>query len=780
MTVAAFFLNTLTSDSVRTPDLADKSHVELVGKICNKEIKKNFSGDDISVIYLIPTGLENRDFEMVQCYMEPSLNDVPSIGEYVKVSGQVKLFHRPTNPGEFDSYLYYSTLKISYRLNDAGLLKVGGKKDVYKEGLYRVRIFLEQVLDRIMDEKDAGVMKAMLLGDKAFIDEETKDMYKSSGIMHILAVSALHVSIIGMGIYELLKKLLLMLSGKFGRLRIRTGALITIPAVFSILFMYSYAVMCGMGTSAFRAIAMFAVRLIAPLIGRTYDILSSLSLAAILLLIDQPLYLYNSGFLFSFGAVLGIAVVKPCLRPLSLWAYKSRMEFSDDRQKEPLRVWSKDIFLKVADGLMTGLAIGIVTLPVYAKFYYIYPLHSLILNLMVIPLMTVLLFSGIISMLLGAVAPVLGILPGMAVHVILAFYRSISSVEAVNSRFTWYMGHSDNIKVSVYLALLVAFTAFSNYLMSGERDKKSSAGLLNKHGKAVDATRAIMLIGAVIILTFRTDPDFSADLIDVGQGDAILLGCGDQHMLIDGGSTSKKNVGKYQIIPFLKYKGIGRLDAVLLTHEDQDHMSGILEIMDDMEKGGIGIDRLILPDISASSKGENYEMLEKRAFDLNIPVLYISSGDTFSLSDASFICLNPTEKMVTEEANAYSTVLFMKYGDFTALFTGDMEKEGLDNVKAQIRSLKESGREEMPKSISLLKVAHHGSMYTTDEEFLKLTNPGIALISCGKDNSYGHPHDELLDRLNESGTKVYRTDMGGAISVTVENNKVYMSQFLKR
>ena len=145
------------------------------------------------------------------------------------------------------------------------------------------------------------------------------------------------------------------------------------------------------------------------------------------------------------------------------------------------------------------------------------------------------------------------------------------------------------------------------------------------------------------------------------------------------------------------------------------------------------------------------------------------------MGKACFTCLNPELNMQTEGANAYSTVLLMEYEGVTALFTGDMEKEGLQNVNRILREEREragsalgnTGTFKLPEQITILKVAHHGSMYTTDEEFLSLTKPRIALISCGRDNSYGHPHKELLERLKNTGAKVYRTDESGAITVHV-------------
>jgi len=770
--------------------VADKSHVELVGKVHNKECKKDFNGDDIFVIYLIPIGLENRDFEMVQCYLDPSKTLIPSIGEYVKVKGKVKTFSHPTNPGEFDSYLYYSTLKISYRITEAFVLETGGKKSLYKESLFQVKLFLESVLDMILPSQDASIMKAMLLGDRAFIDEETRDMYKNSGIMHTLAVSGLHISIIGMGLYRLLMALMEAASDFFhdklpGRKRVISPYILwkTLPTVIAILVMYSYGIMCGMGSSSFRAICMFVIRLLAPIAGRTYDVLSALSVAAILLLIDQPLYLYNSGFLFSFGAVVGISVIKPALLPIASYT-KDRIRFVDDRERNMGIALATDYALKLLDALCTGIAIMLATLPVYAMFYYTYPLHSIFLNLLVIPLMTILMLAGILAMLLGAIIPFLGYFPGFFVSGILYFFKVISSVETVNGSFTWYMGHSENYQVVLYIVMIVGFLVISNVILC-EKEIRIGGKAFKLSLKKLDALRLIIVAAGIFVLTFRTSPELEINMIDVGQGDGIVISCQGKHMLIDGGSTSKKNVGKYQIIPFLKYKGIGRLDAVVLTHEDLDHLSGILEVMDDMEKGGMKIEKLILPEVSEDSRKEAYRQLEDRAKNLSIPVLYINKGEGFTLGNAHFTCLNPKIGMSTQSANAYSTVLFMEYqkkildkkdsrSRFTALFTGDVEENGLEYVKHVM-----AADPEKYKDLSLLKVAHHGSQYTTDEEFLKMTSPDAALISCGKDNSYGHPHKELLDRLKRYGVNIYRTDIGGEISVAIDKNKITIEQYLK-
>ncbi|MCR5403454.1 MAG: ComEC/Rec2 family competence protein [Butyrivibrio sp.] len=825
---------------------ADKNgaYVTLTGKVWSKTFKPGFDGKLFPVIDIIPTKKSKSSFELVECFFEAEEAELPSIGEYVEVSGKLKVFEPPTNPGEFDSRLYYSTLKISYRITGARMSARGGKKNAYRETLFEIRMQLERALDSVLDKGDSSVMKAMLLGDKAYMEDEIKDMYRSSGIMHILAVSGLHISIIGMGLYRMIRKLTGKMSDVMERyFPVRSSGttkvsytLLTLfdrvlPVAVSVVFMYSYGVMCRMGTSSFRAIMMFALRLFAPVFGRTYDILSALSLSEILLVLDQPLYLYNSGFLFSFGAVVGIAVIYPCLKSAVGVGKSSRMKFADDRI--PITA----AFLnKLLDGVLSGLSIAIATLPVYAAFIYAYPVQSILLNLLVIPVMGILMLLGIIAMLLGAASMLLsellwpgifshitessgglpeiltlpatdaffipGRLSGFAVHIILEFYKWLCSFEGMTRHLTWYMGHSSGWQIVLYTMLICAFVFISEPSEHKEgRRKVKLPGLDAPWQKGV--LRGIIPAAAILVLTFHVNPDLEIDMIDVGQGDAIVVRCGPKSMLIDGGSTTRKKVGRYQIIPFLKYNGIGELETVVITHEDEDHISGIFEVLDDMEKGGITVRSMLLPEIDNKSKGDNYKQLEKRSKELGIPISYINSGERFSLGDADFFCMNPRKGMYTEGANEYSTVLYMEYVNntpglwnspkreepgsgtrrtFTALFTGDVEGQGQTYLVEELRRLRHTANDTSDilkdeSGIDLLKVAHHGSRYTTDEEFLRLLHPAAAVISCGRDNTYGHPHEEVLERLNNMGSDIYRTDMDGCIRICFNGKNAQFYHF---
>ena len=730
------------------PDSFDGSFTEICGYVTDKETKPGFAGEVIPIVYITPVNTSIGRNKYIQLYMSSEDYNEPGIGELIKASGKVRLFSSARNPGEFDSSLYYGSLKIAYMMRNVKILNKNGKVNYLHEGLYRLRRYLEGILDRCLDAEDASIMKALLLGDKSSMSQETKDLYKNSGIIHILAVSGLHISLIGMGLFEFLRKC---------RLKVLPSA------VISVLIMYMYGLLCGMSSSAFRAIVMFSLRMFAPVFKRTADMLSSMAVAELMLLIDQPLLLYNSGFLFSFGAIIGIGFVYPALGTCQKKNRTEKMKFADDT-KDPFYVVAGG---KILESLRLGMAVFLVTLPVYMSFYYTYPVYSMLMNLIILPMVAPLMVIGLGCLFTGSIILPIGRVMGLGIHIILRSFELFCNLQGKIPGRTWYMGHAQKWEMVLYLLTLIGFCLLHDY-----RGKKE---IFRK-----DVFRYALLTASLVIMLVNPTRGLSITMIDVDQGDGIVITSSNRHMLIDGGSTSKKDIGKYRIIPFLKYNGIGSLDAVVLTHEDKDHMSGILELMDDMENGGIRIEELILPEVSKDSRGDNYHLLEQRAKELNIPTFYINTGETFEMGGASFLCLNPELDMKTDGANAYSTVLFMKYGEFSALFTGDMEEEGLLNVNRVLRKLRSSDFDSFgfPENITLLKVAHHGSMYTTDEEFLSLTNPRIALISCGIDNSYGHPHKELLKRLENMGILVYRTDQSGAITVNVDGKKSEIRTFL--
>ncbi len=658
-------------------------------------------------------GLQERDVTGVLCYMEE--RQEPAIGSLVMISGKFRAFSHATNPGEFDSANYYQINRIQGRLMQSTLEYESPSDHALREKLYQCRIYLGLLLNAVYPTDKATIMRAMLLGEKGILDADVKALYQQNGIIHILAISGLHLSILGMGLYKLLHKCYVPK---------------VVNAPISIAFMCGYGMMTGMGVSLRRALIMFVIHLGAFLCGRTYDMLTAMAVAAVTILLTQPWYLTHSGFLFSFCAICGIGILLPAMEQNRLW----------DR--------------KWINAVVSGAGISISTLPVYLWFYYEMPPYSVLLNLLVIPCMTVIMVSGVGTLVLSALFLPVGRITAIPGTLLLALYERCCELCKSLPNHTWITGCPQKWQIICFVLILTVVIVANKYLTK------------------IQFWQGILV--ALMVLTLRFYDGLEITMVDVGQGDCIYVTDGRTHILIDGGSSDKQSVASYQILPFLKYRGVAKLDAVFVTHPDSDHENGIVEILDNYEDNGIIIDMLLLPDMEKACQNEDYQKLWQLAEEAGITVQTMKQGDCFgritqNLKQGDYIggikgllltCLHPPEQYLNQDTNACSTVLYLQYGDFTALFTGDLEGEGESLL------LEELHRRQI-QEINLLKVAHHGSRNSSGEELLNLLQPQIALLSAGKDNSYGHPHAETLERLESCGTSYFCTRDYGAITVKV-------------
>ncbi|WMC92008.1 DNA internalization-related competence protein ComEC/Rec2 [Kineothrix sp. MB12-C1] len=689
------------------------------------------SSTEALVLYLTSIHISNdsinipqNQLQNIMCYMEAGTE--PPIGSRVRVEGVIQCFSEATNPGEFDMRRYHHIMKLDFKLNKASVEARSVEYSKWREGLYLVKKKFTHTLERCFSERDASIMKAMLLGDTGNLDKEIKQLYQQSGIIHILSISGLHISMIGMGIYRLFT--LCRIPGK-------------VSAVFCIIVICGYGIMTGMGASAVRAIIMFGLHLSAKLVGRTYDMLTALMLAAVLLLVEQPRYVEHSGFLFSFSAIAALGLLVPVFR---------RKE-KRGRCKNLTKVLHQ-----FYEALLSGIVVALIQLPVHLFFYYQFPLYSIFLNLLIIPLATIVMYNGMFCMLAGGLLPWIGKKAAYLNAAILWIYEESCILCQKASYGNYIVGKPQLWQVEAYI-LLMAVLAIIGKKMSGW-------------------WKLQWVLLSLSLLVFRGGSGLSVTAIDVGQGDSIHIRSDmGKNYLIDGGSTSKTDVGSYQILPYLKSQGVGSLDAVFVTHADEDHCNGIATLIEGAGEGGIDIRCLILPDVEEGSRNERYRSLKEEAEEKGIIVKYMSRGQQFTDGSMKILCMHPEEDYHTKEANEYSLVLYLTYGSFQALFTGDVEGAGEEKVKGSIRAIREEA--DWEKGITLLKVAHHGSKYSTDEEILELLQPKIALISCGENNRYGHPHEELLERLEKEECDIYMTKEGGAITVWTDGTRMRVETF---
>ncbi len=608
-----------------------------------------------------------------------------SIGNTVLVHAELIEMPAATNPGQFDTALYFRRQGIDAFAKARKITVLNSHIDTFKNKLYLLRKREKRLLLALSPEQ-GGVLSAMLLGDKTILDEETKEKYRIAGMIHLISISGTHLSLLGMCIVSLLTHLSID-----RRISVLTAACILVV----------YGIFTGSAVSTIRAVIMFSVYAGAILLGRTYDLLSGTALAAILLLLGNPGYLFAEGFLLSFGAVVGIGVISPCLKEVP-----------------PLFRISMSVFL--------------IQFPILISTYYEISVLSMLMNLIVIPMLPFILGSGFIGMLIGNIGMTAAKYAMLPAVWMLKGYDLLCDVSVAFPFSTWITGCPTKLQVLLYFAIVILWV----YLCKQKR-------------KAV-LRWGILAIGCVVLL-FRVPCGFRFTVLDVGQGDCLLLDTpAGHHYMIDGGSSSVDQVGKYRIAPCLKYRNIHTLEGIFITHGDEDHVNGILELLEEKREGmlAIKIKKLFLP--HWMKKNDDKEIAQK-ARQAGIEVVYLQKGNRMIDGKTTIQVLHPDGADYGEDENNGSLTMKVTCPGMSLLLTGDLGEEGErklleDDIACQI-----------------LKVGHHGSKGSTGETLLEKVSPELALISCGKNNRYGHPHDETLERLEAVRCEVRRTDTEGAI-----------------
>ncbi|MBA4688068.1 MAG: DNA internalization-related competence protein ComEC/Rec2 [Candidatus Galacturonibacter soehngenii] len=690
------------NESVAAGLVKDKEMVSISGKVYKQESK-----NDKLLLYLNETILYQNSSHIKANHIIVYTNQMTQIpnGYKVLVKGKVKKFQKASNLGQFNSYLYYKSLNIDFIVVTETISILENQDNFVTNTLYQLRNSLANNFDLITKEDtQSATFKAMLLGDASEFTGDLKDLYQKGGILHIVCISGTHIGIVGMFLFALLRK---------------CGVDFRLSCLLCIVVVILYGIMTGFGVSAYRAVIMFAIGMLAKVLGRTYDLLSALALAAILILIENPYYILNLGFLLSFGAILGIGVVSPVISK------------------------GFDVKSKIAGDFLTSVSVTFVTLPILLYFYYEFPIYSILLNLIVIPISSIVLASGILGLFCAEFSISLGTFMLGIGSYILKLYELLCKVSLKLPYSSLIIGKPSVIQILIYYGILF--------------------GVLYGLKKWKQKYLTVLFLIMIAVVTIRLPQGFWVTFLDVGQGEGIVIHTTNHTTyMVDGGSSNVNEVGKYRILPFLKAKGIRKLDYSILTHPDGDHTSGIIELI----KSGYPIDTLVLPEIGI--KDEAYMELEQLAVDAGIQLLYLHKGSIIKDGQLQMECLHPYKEYLPKSQNDYSVVLSLRYESLNMLLTGDLETKGENEV---MKLLKED--------YDILKVAHHGSKNSTSSAFLRKLQAEYAIISCGENNRYGHPHEELLERLNDNDMHIMTTKEDGAITIEVKNKTISYSLYGK-
>jgi len=717
---------------------AGESHVLVQGTVKEKKCGEQVVLVLTDCVLIGYYGQENQSAGNCQVTVEGEGKEwLPEtfIGNKIQVYGSFSAHQEAGNPGQFNAHEYYMGKGLFASVKALRVTILNSEKNWTGHVMFMMKQRMRESLTALYPAEKAGVLAAMTLGDKDLLPDEVKELYQQNGISHILAISGLHISMLCMGLFGGLRKL---------------GVPIKTAMTVAVGFLFFYICYTGASTSSLRAGVMCLVVFGAKLFRRSYDLLSSLSLAAIAVTLLRPAEYTSAGFLLSFGAVLGVAVAQE----IEYWLLQER---------EGKRPWW--------GGIVFGGMIQCVTIPISLWFFYELSPYSILLNLIVIPLVSLILGGGIVSMLLGMVLPEVAKIPAGGTYLLLEFYEWIGemtqklpfSFVLVGKPEVWQL-------VAYYLMVLVALKVYFACVEKRIREREAKGILL-----------AGMFL-AVVVLFLPGTREAQLFFLDVSQGDSALIYTEEGTVILsDCGSSDVSKVGEYRLSPVLKQNGTLLIDMAVVSHLDSDHTSGIKEILTKMPvyrgelhfaaayQGAIGVKELALPKVQ--EKSEAYLELEQLAEEKNVRLRYVEAGENLYQEEKMLLeCLYPSN--AKESENDTSLVFLLQTPKLLVWLMGDVgiapEMEIMERLAAVKMDALNGGK------LVVLKVGHHGSKTSSGEEFIDFIQPDISVISCGYQNSYGHPHVSVVERLENVESQVFRTDLQGAIMVEMGKEiKVY-------
>lgn len=710
-----------TAKNQRRIQLSDGENILCSGRILHKE-KKN----DKTLYTLQKPSLKGKSTSFHHAILYLDSGDY-YIGETILVYGTVKLPKEAENYGNFDQKSYYDALDTDFLFYGKEVRAATGTKNPVRCALGRFSETMEETYRALLPEKEAGLLSTMVLGNRGSLDPEIKELYQNAGISHILAISGLHISMIGMLLYRILRKCRMpFLASAFAG-----GTLILL-----------YAEMTGRSPSAFRAAFMFTLSVFAPAVKRSYDLWTGLALSALLLLAENPEVTRNTGFVFSYLAVLGIASAGKSIEEM---LHQTRVKKEKKGLKEDLKNIIKSRMKGFLETASVSFGVQLTTLPLVMQVYYSFPLYAVVLNLLVLPLTGILLITGLIGGIFGSLALYGSILPVWLSEKILFIPKLIFGLYERLCRAFLSIPGSTLVcgKPEEWMVILYFLFLLSCFFLFYKKRKKFAA---------------LLPLGGLVLLGFLSGHrGFELSMLSVGQGDGLYLQADSgEHCMIDGGSSDVKGLYKYRIEPFLRAMGADHVDWWFVSHADNDHISALMEAMEE----GLIIRHLVFSKYILQD--EAFHELKGMAKDRGIPVHMMEPGEKLALGDTKITCLFPAESDQKGDRNAQSLVLRVDEKDFSALLTGDISSE-------EEKAMLERG---ILENVDFYKAAHHGSRYSNSEEFLEALSPRICGISCALKNRYGHPGEEALHNIEETGAALFETRFCGQVRLRLQKYNI--------
>lgn len=673
----------------------DDENIEITGTVCSQIKETDYK-------YSTNIKLENK--LKLTVYIDKK-EDTSKL-EYGNKISVIGTYKKPTERRNYKGYDYMKYLKTK---KICGSLIVDGEVKLIKTKninpiftiINKLSLIFKQNLKKLLPKQEAELEQGILLGETSDIESDIKDDFRKCNLSHMLAVSGAHLSYLVLGINTVLSK------KSFGIRRRK---------ILSIIFILIFMVIVNMSPSVVRAGISTIITIFATLIYRKQDTYTTISIALLLTLLNNPFAIFDVGLQLSYLATLSIII----------FYFKFTQKQFNNKVKKYLY-----------ESAMLTFSANILILPITIYEFNTIPINSIISNLLAGPLLGICIILGMFMVIISTVCFPVSKLIAFPLQIILKILIKI--IELISKiSFGNY-----TVKTPWFIVVFLTYAIIATLIYN----KKKMTKILT----IITLIIFIVMQGCTFI---NIDGKLKIYFIDVGQGDSMLVKTiKGKNILIDGGGSKDPDydIGEKILVPYLLDRRIKTLDYVIISHFDEDHATGVAQILGKIDVSSIILTRQL-------EENDIYRHILSIAKEKKIKLIYVKEGDVLKIGGIKISIIHPENKlMINNPMNNNSIVCKVEYNSFSMLLTGDIEMEAEELILRKNINLK----------ADVLKVAHHGSKTSTTGEFLKAINPKVALIGVGKNNNFGHPSNEVIQRLKENGTRIYRTDENGEISITV-------------
>ena len=739
-------------------------------------------------LFTPPRVLEDRTFYFLDVESISTKTDTRNVSGKVRIavykphkllqSGEIIRFEKIRlkfprnfkNPGRFDyrSFLKAKNIDLIGNVSQPETIVRLGHFDLplYYSFPQHLRRQLLNSLSELFPGNEGKLLQAMVFGIKDPLPLNLKEAYLKTGLAHLMAVSGLHIGFVAGAFYFLLLPMLFYLLYRFKPDSARAGHSRKWAALFCLIPVLLYMVVVGAKVSSLRSGIMISAFLIAILINRKNSLFNAFLLAAFFILLWKPESLIDPGFQLSFLAVAGILWVINLLyelgkNPLSKlgeppWHQNVPGKEPDSvDSSQSLRSKMKRFFLSSA---LISVTVTLATLPVLLFHFNRISLLGLFLNLFLVPLAAILIPGVLMVTCMGMVSQSLAFLPAMPLFYLTKLFLIIPEFAASIPYSSLYLATPPPVWVLLYYAVLVS----GGYALLKTIQKKEIPFVF-KSGWITATTLVLAMLIWPRVFHLQQNK-LVINVLDIGQGESIFMEFPNgKTLLMDGGGFYKNSldVGKVVIAPFLWKKGIDHIDYVVATHSDNDHIRGLDSVLE------------LFPVKTFLTFGENIagyrlKRLYKKAKEKQAELVSFNTNEPYEIGEATLTKLHPspTGEPVIEGnrrvGNDLSLVARLKYKNFSMLFTGDIGEKVEEKLVKTYPELQ----------VNVLKGPHHGSRFSNSDSFIRATKPEAVVFSSGYLNRMKHPHLETLNRYKKAGTRIYRTDLNGAVQI-ISNGQTY-------